>query len=162
MKNIRHCCIVVVTFCSMIASGGSLYSAAGDTGAGFILGDPTGLTGKYYITGTDAVDAGLGASYHDGFYIYGDYLFHFKDLFPADELVLYVGFGAGFHHHDRDGDRHHERDAYNRLACRVPGGGEYCVEKTPLGIFLELAPALEIIPDIDSDIRGGLGRRYYF
>ncbi len=58
MKNIRHCCIVVVTFCSMIASGGSLYSAAGDTGAGFILGDPTGLTGKYYITGTDAVDAG--------------------------------------------------------------------------------------------------------
>ncbi len=33
------------------------------------------------------------------------------------------------------------------------------MEKTPLGIFLELAPALEIIPDIDSEIRGGLGLR---
>jgi len=163
MKKSKNFFIVTILFCTLISSYGSLYANAGDLGAGFILGDPTGLTGKYFITGTDALDFGVGASYHDGFYIYGDYLFHFREIFPVDELTVYVGFGAGFHHHDRDDEgKHHNDDEHNSLECRIPVGLEYTLQKAPLGIFLELVPALEIIPGIDSEIRGGLGLRYYF
>ncbi|HOP29965.1 MAG TPA: hypothetical protein P5120_13640 [Spirochaetota bacterium] len=158
--NVR---VAAALFSILISSWSSIFAASGDFGAGFILGEPTGLTAKYFITGTDAVDSGLGASYHNGFYIYADYLKHFPEVFPVDGLALYVGAGAGFHHHNRDDEgRHHDGDDYNSLECRIPVGLEYTLQKAPLGIFLELVPALEIIPDIDSDIRGGLGLRYYF
>ncbi|HOP63515.1 MAG TPA: DUF3996 domain-containing protein [Spirochaetota bacterium] len=139
-----------------------LTAAEGDFGAGFILGDPTGLAAKYFISGSDAFDCGIGASSHNGFYFYGDYLRHIPDLFTLDELAFYIGAGAGFQHHDDNNDKHHDRDEYNSLDIRVPVGLEYTVEKAPLGFFIEVVPALQITPDIDSDIRGGLGVRYYF
>ncbi len=146
----------------ILSSGVSLSAAEGKLGAGFILGDPTGITGKYYVSSADALDFGLGASYGDGFYLYCDYLRHFPGVFPVRELALYLGGGGGFHHHDSDSDRNHHKDEYNSLECRVPLGVEYTLDKAPLGIFAEIVPALQVIPDIESDIRGGIGIRYYF
>lgn len=165
MKKIETVLLKTVFSILVISVGGSLYASSGKIGAGFILGVPTGITGKVFISNTDAVDLGLGATGDDDFYIYGDYLKHFPGIFPARELALYVGAGAAFYHEDdyHYYDDHHRRDDdHNCLEIRVPVGLEYTFNKVPIGVFIELVPALEIVPDIDSDMMGGIGARYYF
>lgn len=152
MKNILLPFIFVLMFASIV-------SAANTIGAGFILGDPSGLTAKIFMGKSDAIDIGIGES-ADDLYIYADYLRHFHGVFPINELVFYLGVGAGFHDWEKDRKDDHEEE--NRIDVRIPIGLEYTFTKVPVGIFLELVPALRIIPDVDFDIRGGLGARYYF
>lgn len=152
MKNILLLCAISLLITS------SLF-AANNIGVGFILGDPAGLTAKIFMGKSDAVDIGIGES-ADDLYIYADYLRHFHGVFPIYELVLYLGAGAGFH--DWEKDKKVDHDEENRIDVRIPVGLEYTFTKVPIGIFLELVPALRIVPDIDFTIRGGLGARYYF
>lgn len=135
-------------------------AASNTFGIGFILGDPSGFTAKYFISGNDAIDAGIGPSGRDGFYLYADYLRHFRNVFPVSELSLYAGAGVGLHDHDEE-SKHHEEDEVS-LEARLLLGIAYTFSQVPIEVFLELAPALEFIPDIDFDLRGGLGARYYF
>lgn len=152
MKNILLPCIFVLMFATIA-------SAANNIGAGFILGDPSGLTAKIFMGKSDAIDIGIGEA-ADDLYIYADYLRHFLGVFPINELVFYLGVGAGFHDWEKDRKNDHEEE--NRIDVRIPVGLEYTFTKVPVGIFIELVPALRIIPDVDFDIRGGLGARYYF
>jgi hypothetical protein len=152
MKNILLLCTIFLLITS------SLF-ATNNIGAGFILGDPSGLTAKFFMGKSDAIDIGVGES-ADDLYIYADYLRHFHGVFPINELVLYLGVGAGFHDWEKDNKNDNEEE--NRIDVRIPLGLEYTFTKVPIGIFLELVPALRIVPDIDFDIRGGLGARYYF
>lgn len=130
-------------------------------GAGFILGSPSGITGKLFLDKGNAVDIGLGVASGDGFYLYGDYLRHFSGVFPIEELILYFGIGPGYHRYEKK-NRWDEEEVENRLEARLPIGLEYMVEKVPLGVFIELAPAMRVVPDFDFEVRGGIGLRYYF
>ncbi len=152
MKNIVLPLIIVLMFTTIV-------SAANSIGAGFILGDPSGLTAKIFMEKSNAIDIGIGES-ADDLYIYADYLRHFYGVFPINELVFYLGAGAGFHKWEKDVKNESEEE--NRIDVRIPLGMEYTFTKIPVGIFLELVPALRIIPDVNFDIRGGLGARYYF
>lgn len=136
----------------------SLY-AANTFGAGVILGSPSGLTAKLFLNQHDAVDFGIGEA-ADSLYIYADYLRHYSQAIPVKEMKLYLGIGAGFHDFEKDTRR--EDTDENRIDIRVPIGIEYMFDQPPIGIFLELVPALRIVPDVDFDIRGGLGARYFF
>ena len=140
----------------------SAAAAGGPFGAGVILGDPSGVTAKYFTGNNDALSGGIGAGYHNGFYIYVDYLRHFRGIIPLRGTTLYIGAGPGIHHHENDNNKNRDDDDYNSLECRVPVGVEYTFTQVPIGCFLELVPALEIVPDIDFHIRGGIGFRYYF
>jgi len=44
---------------------------------------------------------------------------------------------------------------------RVPVGLNYLFEENPLGLFLELAPTVNLAPDTDFDMNGALGIRFY-
>ncbi len=145
----------------ILSSSVMLSPAEKRIGAGFILGSPSGITGKLFLDKSNAVDVGLGVASGDGFYLYGDYLRHFSGVFPVDNLVLYFGIGPGYHRYERKNKRD-ENEVENRLEARLPIGLEYVVDKAPLGVFIELAPALRVSPDIDFDVRGGIGLRYYF
>lgn len=148
-------------FIILLSGSFSQIVAAPNTfGIGFILGDPSGFTAKYFISGNDAMDAGIGPSGHDGFYLYADYLRHIRNLFPVGELTVYMGAGLGLHEHDEE-SKHHEEDELS-LEARLPLGIAYTFRQVPIEVFIELAPALEFIPDIDFDLRGGIGARYYF
>ena len=119
--------------------------------------------GNIYFTGNnDALSGGIGAGYHNGFYIYVDYLRHFRGIIPLRGTALYIGAGPGIHHHENDNNKNRDDDDDNSIECRVPVGVEYTFTQIPIGCFLELVPALEIVPDIDFHIRGGIGFRYYF
>lgn len=134
-----------------------------DIGIGFILGNPFGFTGKWFLhsqDGQDAIDGGIGDPPGEGFYIYGDYLKHFSDIFTVKELLPYLGIGVGFHHYEKEYNTKDD-EKENRLEARMPLGLEYLTPKVPLGIFFELVPALRFVPDIDFSIKGGLGARFY-
>ena len=139
---------------------GNVYSNEKRFGAGFILGYPSGLTGKYYINKGSAIDFGVGVMGDP--YIYGDYLKHYYDVFNVKNFPIYFGIGAGIHFYERDGGKKGDDENETRLEARIPIGIEFLLSKVPLGFFLEIAPALRIAPDIEFDFRFGIGARYYF
>ncbi len=126
-------------------------------GIGVIVGEPTGITVKYNLDAKMSIDGGLGwsTSSDNEFHIYGTYLYHMYDLIkvPKGNLPLY--FGGGFRFFKRE-----KKD--NEFGIRIPVGVEYQFENLPLGAFVELAPVLNLTPDTDLDLEGGIGIRYFF
>ena len=126
-------------------------------GIGVIIGEPTGITGKYMIDNNSAVDAGIGweTSGDNELHIYGDYLFHLYDVIkvPKGKLPIYFGGGARWVIRDN-------KD--NKLGVRIPIGLEYVFEDISLGAFVELVPVVNLTPDTDVDFEAGTGIRYFF
>ena len=123
-------------------------------GAGAIIGEPTGLSGKSWISSYDALDAGIAWSIsYAWFHVHADYLRHVFGLIPVEQgqLPFYFGGGAGI--------------GFGReisIAARVPVGLDYLFDGTPLDIFIELVPGLQLIPDTRFEMGGGIGVRYWF
>jgi hypothetical protein len=141
-------------------------------GLGGILGQPTGVTIKYFFAPEHAVTAALGFSWWGGhnFHIHADYGYHFM-LTQAQhfDLPLYVGAGLKFFYFYSD--RYHpyweddwrDRD-YHRagLGIRVPIGIAFHLNEPTLGIFVEIVPGFAFLPWLDGFVDGGVGLRYYF
>jgi len=126
-------------------------------GIGVILGEPTGITGKYMINDKNAIDVGVGweTSGDNELHIYGDYLFHLYDVIevPKGKLPIYFGGGARWIYRE---------DNDNRLGVRIPVGLEYLFEDISLGAFVEIVPIVNLTPDTEGDLEGGIGIRYFF
>lgn len=149
----------------------TLFAKPGNTGfgAGVIIGDPTALSGKYFM-GETAFDFGLSTGHHE-LLIYGDYLRHFKGKFGnqnafVSALTPYVGVGPVFAF--ADGDKDHNKhfieddDDDFTFGGRIPLGVEWIYNELPIGVSLEIAPGVKIIPETDAFVQGGLAVRYYF
>jgi len=142
-------------------------------GLGLMLGAPTGLNGKYYLSENTAFDFALGA-YHEfrhrnALQIHADFLWHPAVLATTDPFLLpfYVGIGARFLDHDDDDDRR-RRDG-SHFGARVPIGLLMDFNRVPIDIFFELALVVDVIVNDDGDndhdhvdIDGAIGARYYF
>lgn len=124
-------------------------------GAGVILGEPTGLSFKSWLSSQTAVDFGLAWSFghEDSFHLHGDYLIHNFNLFKTKKgkLLFYYGIGGRL-----------KAQKKNRVGIRIPVGISYLIEKAPLDIFFELAPLLDLAPATEFGLNAGLGIRYYF
>lgn len=129
----------------------------GDLGVGLIVGEPTGLSVKYWLSDDEAVDAGAGWSFsgHDSFHLHADYLVHRFEIIDTDEdagrAPLYYGIGARIKD-KRDG---------TALGARVPLGISYMFADTPFDLFAEIVPILDLAPDVDLDINVAIGFRFY-
>ena len=129
--------------------------SARKVGIGFILGEPTGLSGKYWLTHTDAVDFGAAWSFvHEAsFQLHADYLFHDFSVFHPSEgrMPLYYGIGGRlrFSH-------------ASRLGVRGVLGLNYMFDTAPVDAFVELAPVLDIAPKTEFNLMGGIGVRFFF
>ncbi len=149
-------------FIMLVAVAGASHAQTGRTGGnlgiGIIFGEPTGVSFKYWTGKTIAIDMAAAWSFADGssFQIQGDLLFHSFDLFHVDtgRMALYYGFGGRFKTKDENGDA--------KLSFRVPIGISYEFQRTPVEIFVELAPMLDLTPKTQGAIGGGIGFRYYF
>lgn len=132
-------------------------AVGGDTGVGVILGEPTGLSMKHWLTSRNALAGGLSWSFEGdgGLYLHVDYLMHFRtrgsDL--PENLNFRWGLGGRLVLPD---------EGKEGLGARFPLGMEYMLSAEPLGFFLELVPVLELIPETDFDLDGGVGCRIYF
>ena len=125
-------------------------------GLGIIVGEPTGISMKGWLTSTTAVDGGLAWSFVRGtsFHIHADYLFHSFDVFKSSERIpLYYGIGGRIKISEK---------AQSRIGARGVIGIEYLLKSAPFDIFLEVAPILELAPETELTMNAGLGARFFF
>ncbi|MGZ3698455.1 MAG: BAPKO_0422 family outer member beta-barrel protein [Bdellovibrionota bacterium] len=141
----------------------------GENGLGVVLGEPTGITGKFWLASNHAIDAGLAYAFESYFIVYADYLFNFGGMIHAKhskfpkELEPYVGVGPVLFISTSSGaPRVYGNAASAGLGVRIPLGLEYFIPKTTLGLFAEIVPGIGLIPATYGILEGGIGIRYYF
>ncbi|MBN2174625.1 MAG: hypothetical protein JW731_10860 [Bacteroidales bacterium] len=147
--------ILIIFISIALIYSDSLFSQKSGFGLGIVIGEPTGISGKYWTSRTTALDGAVAWSFnHSGsFYLHGDFLKHHFDVINISEgqMPLYYGIGAKVILAD-DGI----------LGAHVPLGIAYLFEGAPLDIFLEIRPGLNLLPATEFDMSGGIGVRYYF
>ncbi|MGQ9800815.1 MAG: hypothetical protein ACUVRL_04020 [Candidatus Saccharicenans sp.] len=125
-------------------------------GLGIILGEPTGLIAKYWTSRTTAFDIAGSWSFtgaNDSFHLHADYLLHRFNVFKVEKgrLPFYYGIGVRLSLQDE-----------TRFGIRVPLGLSYMFDRTPIDIFVEFSPVMDVIPATEVNFMGFIGFRYYF
>lgn len=139
----------------------------GSIGLGIILGEPTGITARLYLTDDQAIQAAVGSAFFGGgLQVHADYVFHPYVLQTRDEFVIatYIGPGARVIQY-LDGRDDANDQGYLAIGARVVGGLLFDFQ-IPLDAFVEVAGVLEYgFADgkgIGAALNAGAGARYYF
>ena len=142
----------------------------GPFGLGIELGDPSAVSGRYDYADDKAIDAGLSFFSNNWFLVYADGLYKFQDGFGHShsffaQTTPYIGGGlvavsSSSSRHDRYFSG--SDNANFALGFRIPLGAEWRPVRIPIGVFVEVAPGLVIIPGTYSFLQAGIGARYYF
>jgi hypothetical protein len=138
----------------MIFAGSA--AAQGNFGLGIILGEPTGVSGKLWLSERSAIDMAAAWSFgghDDAFHLHADYLLHNFDLISVSKGRLPIHFGVGARVKFEDD---------SKLGVRVPVGLTYIFDGAPLDIFFEIAPILDLIPDTEFEANAAIGIRFFF
>lgn len=124
-------------------------------GLGLIVGEPTGISAKYWMSPWSAIDGAFAWSMDKKgkIQIHSDYLWHNYDIISVIKGKLPIYYGIG-------GRLIFATD--NIAGIRGVVGLDYLFASTPLDIFLELVPILDLAPEIRFDFNGSIGIRYYF
>lgn len=139
-------------------------------GLGIMLGEPSGVSGKYWLEDRRAVDFGLAYSVNSYELIFVDYLFHFPKGFGhansefIRSLNPYVGIGALIAFSSQD-SRHaffENKSGNVGLGLRIPFGLEWMIPRSPIGLFVELVPGIGLIPGTSAILQGAIGARWFF
>ena len=160
----KYKCLVIV--CVLLAAHASAQQR--NFGMGLIVGEPTGISAKLWTAPDRAFDFGLGWSFggdrlgsyngsYDGgsrVHLHADYLWHSFDVIHSTErFPLYYGVGA----HLNSGA------GYNSaFAVRGVLGLEFLPHATPMDVFVELVPALQLTTPTGLGLDAGIGARYFF
>lgn len=128
-------------------------------GAGLIIGDPTGVSFKKWISNTKAVSGAVAWSLKEKFTAQVDFLWHdFKKInTDKGKMPVFYGLGGRIEVVDKE-----NKNNKNIFGIRSVLGIEYIFQTMPVEVFFELGPVLEIVPKIDIGFSGGVGMRYYF
>jgi hypothetical protein len=142
----------------VIGLGISGEARGNDFGLGVIIGEPTGISAKAWLSHKSALDFALAWSFeeHARFHVHGDYLLHSYNLIVIDSVAIPVYYGIGGRLVLRDED--HD----DLLGVRIPFGIEYLPADVPIDVFFELVPILNLTPDTDIRFNGAVGIRYLF
>ena len=109
---------------------------------GVVIGKPTGISGKYFLSEKTAIDGVVG--FGSGFMAHFDYLWHNFESLKVNEGKLPYYYGGGFLITEKN------------FCVQGKIGIEYLFDTNPLGIFIEIAPAV----GTDFIFQGGVGVRY--
>ena len=140
----------------IIILSSSLLAQDKDFGLGIIIGEPTGVSGKLWLGGNNALDMAAAWSFKGSgsMLLQADYVWHKFNLIrvSSGKLPLYFGIGGRVIFGSKD----------TYFGARIPVGLNYIFSGTPLDIFVEIVPILDLAPSTDFDISGGLGIRFWF
>ncbi|MDX1638162.1 MAG: hypothetical protein R3281_09345 [Balneolaceae bacterium] len=153
--------IVATTLFTAILSTFALQPAnaqnpEGKFGLGLMVGEPTGISLKYWKSQDRAIDGGVAWSLgqYEALHLHADYLWHNYSVFDdVEEGQLPVYYGAGGRIVLDDDDA--------VIGVRIPVGINYLFEESPVGAFLELAPTINLAPSTNFDVGGALGVRIH-
>lgn len=153
MKRVEQFTLII--FIILFSNFQNLPAQQTKFGIGIILGEPTGITSKYWINSNSAFVGGLSWSFkdNDALYMHLDYVNHDYTLIGVNRGKLAVYYGIG-------GKILFAKET--NIGVRIPVGLNYIFQGTPIDLFLELVPSLNLIPSTTFDIGGGVGVRYYF
>ena len=134
------------------------YDYVHHVGIGVELGEPFGLTTKYWLTDMFALDGAVGWSPapHSTAEIHADFLAHDFNLFSPTEGKLPGYIGGGLFGRFRDDGRS------DLGGFRFPIGVSYMFEHCPVDIFAEVAPEIIFTPFARGGVDGVIGFRYWF
>jgi len=124
-------------------------------GIGIILGEPTGISAKLWLTEKTALDGAVAWSMWDegAIHIHADFLVHSFNLINVSQgqLPLYFGIGPRV------------KLANDPIVgVRIPVGLAYLFGSAPLDVFFELVPILDLVPGTEFHFNGAIGVRYFF
>ena len=125
-------------------------------GLGVVLGDPTGVTGETWLARRRAFDfaAAWSMDEEDSMDLTADHLWY--DFGAVGEgrhaLAAHYGIGGRLGLRDR---------AEDRVGARIPVGLTYFADEGRVGIYLQVAPVVDLAPDTELDFQAGLGARYF-
>ncbi len=149
MKLLTFVVLAIILAASTAAAQGRGF------GVGIIMGEPTGISAKGWLSPRSALDAGLAWSVRgdESFQAHVDYLWHFQDVFNTRQQILpYIGIGG------RVVNEEHSSAA----GVRIPVGLAWLPAGTPLDVFGEIAPVMDLAPETDLTLNGGIGIRFFF
>ena len=178
MRNVKQVCRLIFLGVVLAAGAGADDSLGVDKtlsaeekirqgfGVGVIIGEPTGLNVKKWISDTTAIDGAAAWSFYDfnSFQLQADYLWHNFDLLKTEDLPgrlpVYWGVGVRIKFKgENDGKGNDER---TRVGVRAPVGISYLFHDVPVDLFAEVVPILDIAPETKFGIGVAIGARYYF
>jgi len=148
--------LIRIAFFVLLLAPATLAKAQNEFGIGLIVGEPTGISMKQWISDQHAIDAAIAWSFsHDTtIQVHADYLFHRVRPIRADEyrgqLPFYFGIGG--------------RAIFNDdplIGVRFPVGIGRTMREAPIEFFFELVPILDLAPDTKFDINAAVGARFY-
>jgi hypothetical protein len=151
---LKSSCIIIfiltmINFCNLSAQEKNF-------GAGLKLGEPTGITLKYWLNQRNALDFTLGSSItgSNGLHISLNYLYHYYNIIRTEpDVNLFWGFGARLVPIS---------NTESSIGVRGIGGIAYNMAKYPIEIFFEAAPVFRLFPTTRLDLDMSVGGRYYF
>lgn len=146
---------LLALFIGMAPSAQAVTSRAGnaqDFGVGFAMGQPMGVTGKYWLSSTTAVDGFAGYHFNSNFDVHADYLLHTFSSFDVTNgrLPFYAGLGARINLGNS-----------SDLGMRIPFGVSYLMPTNPVEAYVEMAPVVKLAAHFGFDIDGQIGVRVY-
>ena len=149
---------MVILLGALVVLGGAIDDAWAQEGLGLgiILGEPTGVSFKSWLSTTTAFDMAAAWSFvdEDALHLHGDYLIHNYGVFQVSKgyMPFYYGIGARLKTQSND----------SRVGIRFPVGVNYLFARDPIDIFFELVPILDVTPSTDFNLNASLGARYFF
>lgn len=131
--------------------------SGGPFGIGIIIGEPTGVDLKYFVSASNAIEGAFAWSLSgsNNLHLQAEYLYHRYDLIKVEKGRLPLFFGIG----GRVEFREHADDL---VGIRIPVGLAYEFDNAPFDVFGEIVPLLDLAPDTDFDLEGAIGARFYF
>lgn len=162
-KHMNLFFISAVLFLGMVFFGTSHAQSSGSSaqpskhiGIGIIVGEPTGVDLKWFLSEDNAVEfaAAWSLSGNNNLHLQGEYLFHNYGLITVEKGKLPLFFGVG-------GRLIFRENQDNILGIRIPVGLAYEFD-APFDVFVELVPILDLTPDTDFDLEAAIGGRFWF
>lgn len=135
------------------------------TGIGLVIGEPTGLSLKSWLSGNSAITVGAAWSFqHDGsLFLWADYTRHSFDITNSGSdrsLAFYYGLGGKASFIDNNDNEGNDNDVV--IGARIPLGLMIPLRHHPVDFFVEIVPTLDLTPDTDFGVNGGIGAHLFF
>lgn len=151
--------VLIGLACVMAAPATAAADRGGKFGLGLAAGDPaSGLTAQYKLGGPGKGSAlnfllGLELIDDEDIYLHIDYVVKLAELHRGSSVTIPAYFGVGGYFADRGNDT---------FGVRVPFGLQFDFRTAPIHIFAELALFLRLVDDVDLNVGGLIGFRYFF
>ncbi|MCA0445730.1 MAG: hypothetical protein LCH54_05840 [Bacteroidetes bacterium] len=152
----NKCKLLLVLVVSLLSVVSSSFAQKSKLHAGAVIGNPTGLTVKYWFNSLNALEGTASwdtSNEQNSVHVNITYLIHSFNYLDIRDNPLALFYGVG-------GKIITNQDI--ALGVRGVAGSAYFFTSFPVDISLELAPVFYISPSSTVDLDAGLGIRYHF